>query len=209
MRPARLTPVNWAEAALDAISQGGIDAVGIDRIARQLGATKGSFYWHFDNRDALIEAALELWEQRRTEAVIDHLELEPDPARRIGLVLEGGLARGAADRVEIALLANPGHPSAARTLRRVVKRRIAYLATQFQTLGWNEADARDRATLVAYLYVGHLHLTHLAPQLAGTDARQRQAHIAIDALLPDHPRPQRPDPKRSPRTPGRPIGGRR
>src|SRR5690348_1930338 len=79
----RLSPDDWARAALAAIAQGGVGAVAVETIATQLGATKGSFYWHFKNRDALIEAALALWEQRTTDAVIEELEREPDPAERL------------------------------------------------------------------------------------------------------------------------------
>lgn len=45
--------------------------------------TKGSFYWHFANREALLAAVLERWEQRETEQVIERVRAEPDPRRRI------------------------------------------------------------------------------------------------------------------------------
>ena len=54
-RPGPLTPGDWARAALAAIARGGIAAVAVESIAADLGATKGSFYWHFKNRDALIQ----------------------------------------------------------------------------------------------------------------------------------------------------------
>ena len=50
----------------------------METVAAELGATKGSFYWHFKNRDALIQTALDRWEKRRTESVIEELEREPD-----------------------------------------------------------------------------------------------------------------------------------
>ena len=53
-----LTAERWAEAALDAMAQGGLNAVAVEPIARQLGVTKGSFYWHFTNRGSLVAAAL-------------------------------------------------------------------------------------------------------------------------------------------------------
>ena len=52
----------WAEAALGAIATGGIKAVAVEPLAARLGVTKGSFYWHFADRRALIDAALERWE---------------------------------------------------------------------------------------------------------------------------------------------------
>ncbi|WP_412543871.1 TetR/AcrR family transcriptional regulator [Longispora sp. K20-0274] len=57
----RLTAEDWAEAALLAFAEGGLAAVAVEPIATRLGATKGSFYWHFPHRDALVVAALALW----------------------------------------------------------------------------------------------------------------------------------------------------
>ncbi len=183
----QLTPDDWAQAALDAIARGGIDAVAVEPLAAELGATKGSFYWHFDSRDALIEAVLGRWEQQRTDAVIELLEKQPDPARRLGLLLAGGFARDLIDLAEVALLANPNHPSAVRAVRRVSERRIRYLAHQLEALGWEPPDARDRAVLLAYLYVGHLQLAHLAPEVIDEDGRQRRMQLVFDALIARDP----------------------
>src|SRR5690349_9457645 len=83
----RLTAQDWADAALTAIGEGGLAAVAVEPLAARLGATKGSFYWHFANRDALIEAALERWEEVGTEAVITEAEAEPDPTGRLRRLL--------------------------------------------------------------------------------------------------------------------------
>jgi AcrR family transcriptional regulator len=182
-RRRRLTPEDWAQAALDAIARGGIEAVAVETIASDLGATKGSFYWHFKNRDALIEAALDLWEQLRTGAVIELLEGEPDPERRLRMILEGGFQLGPSERAEIALLANPSHPAAVRAVRRVAERRITYISDQLEAMGREPGDARDRAVLLAYLYVGHMQLAHIAPNVIRADARQRQVELVYNALV--------------------------
>lgn len=179
----RLSREDWARAALSAIARGGIGAVAVETIAAQLGATKGSFYWHFKNRQALIEAALQLWEQSRTDAVIEHLAAEPDPARRLRLLLEGGYEHGPTDRVEIALLSNPGHPIAVRTMRRVAARRIAYLADQLEAVGWERHEARDRALLIAYVYVGRLQLAHIARNATDPVGRRRQVDLLFNAFV--------------------------
>src|SRR5690606_7033358 len=61
-RGARLSAADWAQAALDVIAEQGVSAVAVEPLARRLGVTKGSFYWHFPSRDALLQAALERWE---------------------------------------------------------------------------------------------------------------------------------------------------
>lgn len=60
-RAPRLRAVDWAQAALDVVATDGVNAVAVEPLARKLGVTKGSFYWHFPSRDALLHAALERW----------------------------------------------------------------------------------------------------------------------------------------------------
>ena len=177
-----LSPDDWARAALAAIARGGLAAVAVETIASELGATKGSFYWHFKNRDALIQAALDRWEHVHTAAVIEELEQEPDPARRLRKLLTAALALAPADRAEIALLANPDHPVALRAVRRVTERRIGYISEQLQALGHSPADALDRAVLMHYVYVGYLQMTHVAPQMINSDAQRRRVELVIEAL---------------------------
>ena len=179
----RLTREVWADAALDAIGRGGIDAVAVEKIAADLGATKGSFYWHFANRDALIDAALELWGRRRTQGTIDKLEREPDPAKRLRLLLETAFESGQNDRAEITLLANPEHPAAVRAVRQEAERRIAYMAKQFEVLGCSAREALDRAAVAYYIYVGYMQTAHVAPASISGAARKRQARLISDRLL--------------------------
>src|ERR1700760_2779343 len=71
---ARLTTDDWAAAALDALLSEGPAGVAVQPLARRLGATKGSFYWHFRSRDDLLRAALARWEATATEAGIESTE---------------------------------------------------------------------------------------------------------------------------------------
>jgi len=184
----RLSRDDWTHAALAAIARGGVGAVAVEVIAAELGATKGSFYWHFKNRDALIQAALDRWERERTEAVIDDLEREPDPAVRLKRLFGATLKRGPSDQAEIALLANPGHPAALHAVRRAAERRITYIAWQLEALGWSHEDAHDRAVVLYYVYVGYLQMAHVAPEvIGGADARRRQADLMFDALAAYEP----------------------
>lgn len=183
VRQQTLSRDDWAEAALAAIARGGVASVAVETIALELGATKGSFYWHFDSRDALIQAALDRWEERRTDAVIRHLDHQPDPALRLRTVMEAGVELGPADRAEISLLGNPGHPAAARAVRRVARRRIGYISEQLRQLGYEEEEALDRAVLIYNVYVGYVQMAHLAPRLITAAARRRQVEVVFEALV--------------------------
>src|SRR5690606_34135016 len=76
-RTGRLSAEDWAQAALELIAEQGVAAVAVEPLARRLGVTKGSFYWHFPSREALLVAALERWEQFEQEEVFGQLEAIP------------------------------------------------------------------------------------------------------------------------------------
>lgn len=82
-RGNRLSADDWAQAALDLIAEQGVGAVAVEPLARRLGVTKGSFYWHFPSRDALLQAALERWEIFEQKEVFGSLEDVPDPSARL------------------------------------------------------------------------------------------------------------------------------
>ena len=198
-----LTREDWTTAALQSISQGGIDAVAIETIATKVGATKGSFYWHFKNRDELIDAALVEWERLGTDVVIAMLDGQPTPEDRLA-TLFAMTAAIPADLlgVEIALLARPGHPRVLATMRRVAERRITYMAEQFEAMGWSSRDALDRALLIYYLFVGRLQTRHISPPGIDETVPQRFADllskIVVAAPMPRAGGRRRPAPSRRP-----------
>ena len=61
--PTRTPRTSWVEEGLRALGVGGPDAVRIETLAQALGVTKGGFYWHFDDRRALLEEMLDTWER--------------------------------------------------------------------------------------------------------------------------------------------------
>ncbi|MCW8870802.1 MAG: TetR/AcrR family transcriptional regulator, partial [Proteobacteria bacterium] len=64
-----LNPKDWELATLEVIANQGVSAVAVETIARLLGVTKGSFYWHFTNRKDLIVAALKRWREQDNEII--------------------------------------------------------------------------------------------------------------------------------------------
>jgi AcrR family transcriptional regulator len=171
-------------AAYRAIGRGGVEAVAVERIAADLGTTKGSFYWHFKNRDALVEAALDEWEARLTDAVIADLDRVADPGERLKKLVGAAFDLAAPDAAtEVALLAHPEQPAVRRRVRRVTQRRLAYMAAQLERLGWPGDQSRERAALLYYLYVGALQTRHLLPRQAEEGGRRRQVELVFEGLV--------------------------
>ena len=63
-------PRDWVDAAYARFRDEGFDGLRVEALARDLGATKGSFYWHFADRAALVTAVMERWEREETDAFI-------------------------------------------------------------------------------------------------------------------------------------------
>src|ERR671910_2473019 len=82
-RAGSLKAEDWVEAARAVMAEGGIDAVAVEPLARRLGVTKGSFYWHFKDRRALLETTLERWEEESTVARISASRRISDPRKRL------------------------------------------------------------------------------------------------------------------------------
>jgi len=71
----------WVHAALQALAAGGPDAVRVEALAVSLGVSKGGFYWHFADRQALLEEMLDTWEKTGTEDIIARVASHPGDAR--------------------------------------------------------------------------------------------------------------------------------
>jgi AcrR family transcriptional regulator len=174
----RLSREDWVDAALEAIAEGGLAAVAVVPLAERLGATKGSFYWHFPSREALIEAALAAWKQTTTSAVIAEIEAaSQDPRQQLRLLFKRVTELAARDRIELALLATADHPTVRPVLDRVTRRRIDFAAELFQRLGFPRADANRRALLAYSTYLGYTQLVHATPQLLPQTQTARRAYL--------------------------------
>ncbi|GAA3394774.1 TetR/AcrR family transcriptional regulator [Cryptosporangium minutisporangium] len=182
-RSRTLTADDWATEALLVLGERGLPGVAVEPIAARLGATKGSFYWHFPNRDALVEAALTRWEEL-TEAIITAMDAEPDPILRLRRLFRHVVTGATSNGVELTLLGNADDPRVAPVLSRVTARRMAYVTSVFAAVGFAEREARQRAVLAYTAYLGHVQLAHTAPdELTGPAAEPDYFDLVVDALL--------------------------
>jgi AcrR family transcriptional regulator len=149
-----LTRDDWTRAALDAIAAGGAASVAVDRLATTLGASRGSFYWHFKDRAELIEAALERWEREHTIDLLPGLEAVADPVERLRVLLRT-VYEQPVDAIELTLASAGADPVAGPAFARVTRLRLDAVKRIFLDLGLSEAEAADRAWLAYALYIGH------------------------------------------------------
>ena len=198
-----LTASDWAEAALQLIAEKGLRALTVGTLAKRLGVTKGSFYWHFKGRAELLAAALARWEQNATMEAIRALDSVDDYRRRLELIL-GAASQPPRSRSLYAALAEAAEdPVVRRVLNRVASARIAYLETCYGHLGSTPAQARSRSVFAYAAYRGLLQLAHEAPAALPTDWVS-YAEVIRAALVPEDVRKERakPVPRSAPRSAG-------
>jgi AcrR family transcriptional regulator len=155
--PVTRTPRSgWIESGLKALAAGGPDAVRIELLAKELGVTKGGFYWHFDGRQALLDEMLDTWERVSIDEVIEQIEGEGGDARaRLERLFDLAAAH---DEVRWADLAirdwSRRDRSVAARVRRVDNRRMEYLRSLFGGFVADPDDVEARSLLVMTLWVG-------------------------------------------------------
>ncbi len=161
---ASLTPQDWANAATTMLIDQGIDAVRVDAVARALGVTRGSFYWHFKDRADLLRYVLQSWRERTTENLTRRLEnASHDPREQLRDVLtlpfRGESAKRAA-RIELAIRAWARRDAMARQyVDESDASRVGYIAQIFSSLGFAAGEARHRAVMAYSMNVACSQLT--------------------------------------------------
>lgn len=183
---ARLSAADWERGALEMIAQEGVDALAVEALARRLGVTKGSFYWHFRNREALLQAALNRWEAGDDGELQQHIGATGDPPRqRLGALFRWVSGEAQAHRIYAALLQALDHPLVQPTMTRVSQRRMDFLETAFREGGLDSGAARHRARLTYAAYVGFLQL-NLTLELPHLSHEQYEAYVehVIATLVP-------------------------
>jgi len=181
----RLCAADWEQGALDLIAEQGVAALAIEALARRLGVTKGSFYWHFPTREALLKAALERWEKHDVDDVIGEVEPIVDPRQRLGELFRRSGREAKSHVIYSALLRALDHPLVQPLMERVSRRRMEFLARAYRQLGMDRRAAAHRARLAYAAYVGFLQLA-LQLGMPRLDHAEFEAYVehVIATLIP-------------------------
>jgi AcrR family transcriptional regulator len=147
---------SWIEEGLRALGRGGPDAVRIEPLARALGVSKGGFYWHFVDRQALLEEMLDAWERTWVDEVAEAIEAQSGDARsRLRQLFAMASASGAElMKVELAIRNWARHDKAvAKRLRQVDNRRMDYIRALFGEFCEDGRDVEVRCLLALSLFI--------------------------------------------------------
>jgi len=169
----------WVEEGLQALAAGGPEAVRIEPLAKALGVTKGGFYWHFEDRQALMDELLDAWERLSVDTAIEQVEAAgDDPRARLR-----HLSAIATDQVlDIDLAVRDWarrDATVADRLRRIDNRRMDYLRSLFVAFCPDEEEAEARSLLAFSLWIGN----HFIAADHGRRSREAVVRRAFEDLL--------------------------
>ncbi|MBN8649564.1 MAG: TetR/AcrR family transcriptional regulator [Caulobacterales bacterium] len=163
MTESKLSKIDWIKAGFRALCNGGVGAIRIEPIARQIGTTKGSFYWHFKDLAALKIAMLEFYTQKGTQDIIDTANMRTTPNEALMFVVKSALNPPEDDvgsvMAEAAIREWARFDDYARqNINKIDEMRTNFLHQNIIELGYENAEAKARAQILYSAYIGFIQL---------------------------------------------------
>jgi AcrR family transcriptional regulator len=154
--PTRTPRASWIDEGLRALAAGGPEAVRIEPLAQTLGVTKGGFYWHFDDRRALLEEMLDTWERTGVDEVIERVEAGGGDARaKLRRLSAIAGASGEGLKIDLAVRDwSRRDKRVAKRLTRVDNRRMDYMRSLFGAFCPDEDEVEVRCMIFYSLWIG-------------------------------------------------------
>ncbi len=165
----RLGPEAWVAAAFSMLGKGGVEAVRVEPLAERLGVTKGSFYWHFKDRRALLDAVLDAWEEQATAAIIARVDSKMGtPKERLAVLMRLTTTVDEGAAVEHAIRAwGATDQGVRRRLSKVDETRQAYVRDLLVGAGLTPARATARSRLFYLALIGEFTWVSLGGEPSG------------------------------------------
>lgn len=158
-RSPRLTKADWTQAGITALAGEGFTAVRADTLAKKLGVSRGSFYWHFEDVAAYETALVAHWHQMAISAVRNVIEAGGTPTERFRDIMR--LALFSINKVEIAMRAwSTVNPRIREALKPIDEARIENTVKLVAAVSALPPERiRAKAIVVYWTYLGHA-VTH-------------------------------------------------
>jgi AcrR family transcriptional regulator len=143
----KISRKDWLNIGLQILIENGIEAVRVEPLAKLLNVTRGSFYWHFKNRDDWLDALLQEWKFNKTQTVIEKVEAAAnDPSTKLMKLFE--IVAEDDDRLERAVRVWAAKDNkVAAAIAEVDQQRLNYAQNLFHQLGFSKTDAKIRARI--------------------------------------------------------------
>ena len=147
----QLSADDWIKAGLKALAKGGFTALKADPLAKTMGVSRGSFYWHFADLGAFHAAILKRWREIAAEQIIADVEAGSDEP------LKALLRRTFGARLDLERAVRNWaafDPAAQAAVRAIDRRRLDYIETLLERRGLNATMAQGRAQILYWTFLG-------------------------------------------------------
>lgn len=159
----QLAPDHWIETAIDVLAREGVAGLRVEVLAKACGVTKGSFYWHFKDRQALFAAVLEHWKEGRIRDIEKTTSVPPGKELdqlHYAIEVYGASRNRKGISIELAVRDWARHDTgAAAVVEAVDLYRLECTRKLFVATGMSDAEAKSRSLLL-YACVFGLSLMH-------------------------------------------------
>jgi AcrR family transcriptional regulator len=149
----QLSAKDWLDQGLKTLAERGFTGLKAEPLAKALGVSRGSFYWHFADIGAFHTAILKHWREVAAEQIIANLEAASDNRDRLPLLLRqafgGKLALESAVRTWATV-----DPAARSAVQAIDRRRLGYVESMLRASGLSPGVARARAQIFYWAFVG-------------------------------------------------------
>ncbi len=145
----------WVQAAWDFLIKEGISNFKLTTLCQILGVTKGSFYWHFKDRDELLNVLLQEWERRSTQRFIEMVNsYRGHPKEAFTKMIQAVVATRNIEIDHVFREWAALDSRAENLVKKIDERRLNFLRDIFQRMGFTEEEADTRAILLYYYAIG-------------------------------------------------------
>ena len=175
----RQSKKSWLDAALQALASGGVDKVRVESLAKNLGVTKGSFYWHFKDREQFLDELLSFWAEQSTQTVIANPNYPTDSKERVRAVAEDIVRRDLGKMDPHIRSWTQYDKRRGKVVAKIDKMRFEFLRALFLAAGFSITGASLRAQSLYRYVLGEQFIS--VRESMGQRVQRMQAHV--DLLL--------------------------
>jgi AcrR family transcriptional regulator len=149
----QLSATDWLNQGLRTLAVNGFTALKAEPLAKAMGVSRGSFYWHFTDLGAFHAALLKHWRDIAAEQIIANLEATSDKDERLPLLLRQVFSGKPALETAVRTWATV-HPAARNAVQAIDRRRLSYVERLLRGYGLSPEIARARAQILYWAFLG-------------------------------------------------------